>query len=197
MIPIETVYQTGSTLYAVIHNPDGTVWNTTLNTGAGGWEAFNSAHWSQYAISLTEQSPTGYYRGTYPTAITGVLTTEAVYVQLGGSPATSDSVTGLAQTQGANMAAVGGDVTAAINMSISGGELVQGAAVTGTLSKTQASTNLSASLINAYTNRTILWTSGVLAGVAAGITGYAVTNGVLTFTPVPAVPEDGSTFLII
>lgn len=194
MFPIETTYQTGLTLYAVIHHPDGRVANNTLMA----WEAFNPSNWADYAAPLTEQGATGYYRGAYPSWITGVLTTEAVYIQGSPSaPANNDTSTGLAQTQGTNLSAIGGSVAAALNMALSGAQLVAGAAEAGTLSTTQATTDLTHALLNAYQGRTILWTSGTLAGVAAGITGYAVAAGLLTFTPVPVAPSAGDEFVII
>ena len=193
MFPIETTYQTGLTLYAVIHHPDGRVANNTLMV----WETFNPSNWADYDVPLPEQGTTGYYRGAYPSWIAGVLTTEAVYIQGGGTPANNDTSTGLAQTQGANMAAIGGSVAAALNMALSGAQLVAGAAEAGTLSTTQATTDLTHTLLNAYQGRTILWTSGALAGVAAGITGYAVAGGLLTFTPVPVAPSAADTFIIV
>jgi len=192
--PIETAYQTGFTLYAVIHHPDGRVANNVDEA----WEEFNASNFADYAVALTEQGASGYYRGTYPSWITGVLTTEAIYLQADVNPAVGDAPTAsLIHSQGMNLAAIGGSVAAALNMALSGGQLVQGAAIAGTLSTTQASTDLTAALANSYVGRTILWTSGALVGVAAGITGYAVANGVLTFTPIPVAPTAADTFIIV
>jgi len=192
--PIETAYQTGFTLYAIVHHPDGRVANNVDEA----WEAFNASNFADYAVALTEQGASGYYRGTYPAWISGVLTTEAVYLQADVNPAVGDAPTAsLIHSQGTNLAAIGGGVAAALNMALSGAQLIQGAAVAGTLSTTQASTDLGQPLLNAYVGRTILWTSGTLMGVAAGITGYAATNGVLTFTPVPVAPTANDDFIIV
>jgi hypothetical protein len=77
-------YTTGKTLYAVILNPAGQAWYTVTPA----FENITAAHWSSYAISLTEQAATGIYLGNFPTGITtfaeyGVL----IYNQAGGSPA--------------------------------------------------------------------------------------------------------------
>ena len=56
---------------------------------------------------------------------------------------------------------------------------------------------MSASLANFYVGRTVLWTSGALAGVAAAIQGYAASGGLLTFTPTPVAPVAGDSFVIL
>lgn len=192
--PIETIYLTGATLYAVIHNPSGTVWNNNTLT----FETYNAGNWSNYAVPLTEQAGSGYYRGTYPAGISGVLTSEVFYEQKGGAPALSDAPpAGIIQSQGPNVGAIAGNQPAAQNLGKAAGAEVAGAAVTGTLSITQATTDLTQPLASAYVGRTILWISGALSGMAAGITAYAPSNGLLTFTALPAAPANGDKFLII
>lgn len=194
MPPIEAIYLVGANLYVVIHAPDGTVWNN--NTLA--FEAYNPSNWSNYAIALTEQAGSGYYRGTYPVAIAGVLTTEVLYERVGGAPALSDAPPkGILQSQGMDVGAVAGSQPAAANLGKAAAAEIPGSALTGTLSTTQATTDLTQALANAYAGRTVLWTSGALAGIAAGITAYAPSNGLLTFTALPAAPANGDKFLII
>lgn len=84
---IECIAQTGQTLYSVIHNSSGQLWNT----GGVAFENYNSAHWSNYVTSLTEQSPTGYYSAVFPIAIPVGKYTE-VYYQ--GSGLVTDAVIG-------------------------------------------------------------------------------------------------------
>lgn len=189
---IEESYQTGQTLYAVVRSA-GQIWNT--NTLA--FENYASGHWTQYAIAMTEQVPTQYYSASYPSQITGVLTTECVYVQSGVSPATTDQMIGQGQSQGANILSISGSVQAALNLLASLLTIINGAVTSGTLSTTQMSTNLGSATNNYLNGRVIIWTSGVLLGQAAAITAYNGTTKVLTFTGVTNAPSAADTFIII
>ena len=85
---IESIFTSGQTLYAVIRNRlNGQVWNN--NSLA--FEVFNSAHWAQYAIALTEQTGSGYYSATRPAGLAGFLTSDSIYQQGGGSPTIGDT----------------------------------------------------------------------------------------------------------
>lgn len=84
---IECISATGQTLYSVIHNGSGQIWTTTGQT----FENYNSAHWSNYVISLTEQSPSGYYTAAFPGQITAGKYTEVFYQ---GAGITTDPVIG-------------------------------------------------------------------------------------------------------
>jgi hypothetical protein len=193
MPTIETIYPTGNNLYAVIQDPaTAKVWNT----GTLLFEAYSSGHWANYAIALAERAGTGYYSAAYPAQIV-IRTSEVLYLRAGGSPTVGDVPVTLGNSQGNNMAAINGSVAAANNAGLAAGSEVQGAAQSGTLTTTQMSTGLAATLNGAYVGRTVIWTSGVLAGVAAAITGYASTNGVLTFTQVPSAPSPGDAFIIV
>lgn len=77
---LETVnVSTGLSLYALIRDISGQVWNGSA------FEAYNSAHWSTYAITLTEQTSSGYYKGSFPAAIAAGIYSFVVHQ---GSPAT-------------------------------------------------------------------------------------------------------------
>lgn len=195
MNPIEAVYITGATLYAIIHNPNGQVWNN--NTLA--FENYNSSNWSNYAVPLTEQASSGYYRAAFPSQISGVLTTELCYQQKGGGPAIPGDGPAIAQSQsqGVSLKALNGSIAAAANLSSATASEIPGTAQTGTLSTTQATTSLTQALANAYVGRSLVWLTGALAGVTAGITAYASSGGLLTFTALPVAPSNGDTFLII
>lgn len=191
-LPIEVSYPAGATLYFIVHNPDSTVWNGTT------WESFTPANWATYAIHMTEQAGSGYYRGVYPVGISDVITTEAIYVQAGGSPALGDAPSiGLGQSQGMNIRTISGVQVAADNMAVSGSQLIRGTAQAGTLTNTSMPTNLTSVLANAYRGRTIIWTSGDLVGVATAIVSYTVAGGVLTYSPVPVAPAAADTFIIV
>ena len=74
--------------------------------------------------------------------------------------------------------------------------IITGSAQTGTLSTTQASTNLSGYADDQLIGRVVTWTSGACDGESTDITDYANTNGVLTFTALTTAPSNGDTFKI-
>lgn len=200
--PLETNYQIGSTLYDVIRGvqADGSLqyWNTTLNAGAGGWEAFNSAHWAQYAIALTEDANTGYYHAAYPAGIVGVLTSETAYVQAGAGPVLGDApAASIARSQGQNVGAVAGDanVPSTLQQNLFA---VQPGAAAGVPTASVIPTNLTNAQANAFAGRAVVFTSGAAIGCAARIVGYVVLNGVLTLAaPLPVAPAAGDTFVLV
>lgn len=194
--PIETAYQSGAILYAVIHNKDGTVWNNTNSA----FESYNQSNWEQYAVPLTEQTNSGYYRAAFPVAIGDELTTECIYSQVGGSPNISDAQpgpAGIGQAQGVDIAAVVHDETAASNMQVNLDQLQQGSAIAGTLSTTQMSTNLVSSVNNLYVGRLLILTSGALRQEVTTISAYNGTTKTLSFTALTGTPSPGDGFLII
>ena len=194
LLPIEVLYPvSGANLYSIRHNPDGTVFNN--NTLA--WEAYNSSNWAQYAIALTEQSGSFYYRAAPPTASTDVIATDCIYVRAGATPALGDIPIGSAQTSGSNIFSINGEVLPATKMGKAAGTEVTGAAISGTLTTKAMSTDLTNALTNAYVGRSIVWTSGSLTGVAAGIVSYNGTTKVIGFTAVPTAPSVGDTFVIV
>ena len=195
--PIEIAYQTGATLYCVIHNKDGTVWNNNTQL----FESFTPSNWGYYAVALTEQGSSGYYRGTFPSAIGSALTTECTYNQQGGSPAIDpDAQAGpisIGQSQGSDIAAVVHNETAASNMQVNLSQLMQGSVISGTISTTQAPTNLISGTANLYTGRLLIFTSGALAQEVATITGYSGAGGILYFSATTSAPAPGDMFLIV
>lgn len=195
---IESLYLSGRTLYVTIH-AGGQVWNK--DTAA--FENYNQANWAHYAVALAEQTSSGYYSASYPSAIpAGTLSTECLYQQNGatatlpGVPG-GDSFLSSFQSQGVNLQNIGGSGATALNFGASAGVIVRGAAVTGTLSTTQMSTNLTNPVNSAYIGRIVIFTSGTLIGQATNITAYNHTNGVLTFTAVTGAPANGDAFVIV
>lgn len=83
MALLESVTITGITVYALIHNSTGQVWN-----GAA-FENYLDANWATYPVFLTEQAPSGYYIATAPAIGPGAFT-YVLYQQLGGSPVDTD-----------------------------------------------------------------------------------------------------------
>lgn len=84
---IEVGSKSGLTLYATLHNSTGQVWN------GSSFVSYNSANWSTYAISLTEQTGSGYYTAAFPSVTAGKYTVKA-YKQFAGSPAIDDGAIG-------------------------------------------------------------------------------------------------------
>lgn len=196
MNPIETVYASGSTLYAVIHKGDGTVWNDVAQT----YQAYNGANWASYAIPLVEQGG-GYYYGTFPAAAAGdFLTTEVVYLQAGGAPDLVDApATGVGQSQGVDVAAIKNSVLAAQNLNLSALSMKQCTIVaTGTTTAMKLFTDLTDAGINIYQGRIVVVTSNALIRAVANIASYNQTEKSITLAgTLPGVPALGTTLLII
>lgn len=86
-------YPTGSTLYALLFDSTGNVWNGSAFTAPG------SANWTDYDIAMTEvATATGVYRGTMPAAAAGVYGW-TVRKQSGGSPAVGDVAVGVGRIE--------------------------------------------------------------------------------------------------
>ena len=96
-----------------------------------------------------------------------------------------------------DMTALDGSATAASNLNKSALTIVTGAAVAGTLSTTQMTTDLSEATDDHYNGRVIIWTSGVLTGQAATITDYTGATKKLTFAAITEAPSVGDMFNII
>jgi len=192
--PIETTSASGVNLYAILHNPDGRVWNAVNSA----WETFNAGNWAQYAIALTEQSTTGYYRAAYPAAAVDVLATVVGYLRAGGAPAITDGATGASQVQGVNVVALSENLDSAANLAASASAMVRGAVIAGTSTTTSFPTNLTGTVDNDYQSRAIMFLSGVLDGQVGNITAYDHTTAVVTvggaFT---AAPSAGDSFIIV
>lgn len=74
---------TGQTMYCIVVSGAMFLNGTTL-------EAYNAAHWTNYAISLTDPHTIGMYSGTMPLASAGNYSPN-YYRQASGSPATTDA----------------------------------------------------------------------------------------------------------
>ena len=75
--------------------------------------------------------------------------------------------------------------------------IIYGQAATGTLSTTQATTNLTGYADDQLIGRVVIWLSGDCEGEATDITDYASTGGLLTFTALTTAPGNGDTFKIV
>lgn len=75
--------------------------------------------------------------------------------------------------------------------------IILGAAATGTLSTTQATSDLTGYGDDQLIGRVIIWLTGNCEGEATDITDYASASGLLTFTALTVAPGNGDTFKII
>ena len=84
----------GLTLYFQIRNSTASIYNTNTTL----FETFSDANWTKYNISLTEQGASGYYVGSFPTAITiSGLFSISVFQQLTGTQKETDTLVGSGQ----------------------------------------------------------------------------------------------------
>lgn len=188
----------------------GTYWN-----GAS-MESYASAHLTTYGVGMPEDTGSGRYIFTMPGGVpngnyllTPYLLTTPPNLTLGGDTALDIARMGWRDgniidiASGLNVVQINGSAVAAANLAVSAATFVIGAVAAGTISGSQMTTNLAPA--NAFTNmyaaRTLIFTSGVNAGLAVLVTAFSVTGGKLTFVaynsqPAPAVPSVGDTFII-
>lgn len=201
MQPIETIYQTGQTLYAVVRgvvSGSRQVWNTTLNSGSGGWETYSSGHWSQYAIAMTEEN-LGYYYCSFPAGISNVITTETLWLQGGGSPTLGDTGIGIGQSQGENVVGIAGDATAPTVQTSALLTMLTGTVVTGSLTAMSFSTDVVNANINFCQGRAILFLLGSsLANQGGTIISYDPNTQIITVAAsFTSAPVNADSFIIV
>ena len=97
----------------------------------------------------------------------------------------------------ADLAAIAGDAASATALSKSASTIVSGAAVAGTLTTTQMSTDLTQTANDHFKGRILIFTGGTLDDQAVEITAYNGTTKVLTFSALTAAPSVGDTFVIV
>ena len=159
---------------------------------------------------LLDAIPTTAMRGTDSAALASVCT-EARLAELdaGNIPSDLDAVLvdtgttipGLLGTPAADVsadiAAVKVDTAATLaDTVLLSSVFAVGAAITGTLSITQMSTNLTEATDDHYNGRLITWTSGVLKDQQTDITDYTGSTKVLTYTATTDAPSNTDTFVI-
>lgn len=177
--------------------------------------AYNSANWASYNVAMPEDTGSGRYKWTMPGGVpngsywlTPYLLNAPPTPVLGGDTPLDIVRLGWKDgnlveiTSALNVGAINGVAAAAVNLAASAASMVIGAAAAGTLSTTQMTTNLGATVANIYAGRVLYFTSGVNAGLACLITAYAVTGGKLTFiaygnNAAPSAPSAADTFVII
>jgi hypothetical protein len=86
---------------------------------------------------------------------------------------------------------------AAAKLALSAAGIITGAAVTGTLSATVATTDLTGFANDQLIGRILVVTSGDAEGEATDITDYASSGGTLTFTALTTAMGNGDTFAVV
>ena len=96
---IKCTYESGHTLYALIFNAAGQVWDQTNDGGNGSFEAYAAASIDNYDVPLLEiATASGQYRGTFDSHVSAGVYSVVLYYQPGASPAITDSQLGHAST---------------------------------------------------------------------------------------------------
>lgn len=96
-----------------------------------------------------------------------------------------------------DVTAISTSTDAADKLEASAETIEAGAAIAGTLSTTQMTTNLTEATNDHYNGRVIIWTSGVLIRQATDITDYDGASKMLTYTAVTEAPSATDTFVIV
>ena len=97
----------------------------------------------------------------------------------------------------ADMVAISGSATAADNLEASALGVVTGSAITGTLTATQFTTDLTEATNDHYNGRVVVFTSGDLAGQAKAILDYDGSAKALTTRAFTEAPGNGDAFVIV
>ena len=97
----------------------------------------------------------------------------------------------------ADMTKISGDATAADRLEESANGAIPFTVQTGTLSTTQCSTNLAEGTDEHYTNSSVIFLTGALAGQRRKITAYTGTGGILTYAAMTEAPSNGDTGVIV
>lgn len=97
---LQLAHTPGQTVYAIIRNAAGQVWNGST------FVSQNNSNWGTYAVALTETPANGgFYVGNFP-AVAGGAYSVVAYQQAGGSPAVTDSRIGVGSVAWSGTAAV-------------------------------------------------------------------------------------------
>lgn len=187
-------YTTGSTLYAILRNAAGEVYNGSVFDATP-----TTGEWASYDIALTEDASTGLYRGTMPAVAAGAYTFE-VRLQAGGSPAATDRVVG----QGALMWS--GTTSSEDRLARSAGQVLPGVVDTSSFAATVTQFESSSPLppqldADFFKDATIYFEGGDLAGQRVAVTAWSSqgggTRGRFTVTSATRAPINGQKFLVI
>lgn len=86
---IEVSYLTAKTVYSLVRNSVGQIWNGAT------FEAYATANYANYVVQMTEQgTASAFYTGTFPPAIGAGVYNIVAHVQIGGAPLETDPTVG-------------------------------------------------------------------------------------------------------
>lgn len=85
---ITTSGQSNLSVYAFIRDNTGAIWNGST------FVAFNVSNWATYALSMTEQTSSGFYSVAFPSAISQGRYYLTIHAVISGSAAAGDDVIG-------------------------------------------------------------------------------------------------------
>lgn len=201
MNPAELQYSPNKNVQLVVHHPDGRVWSFESDA----WVTFSAGDWVDYQYDLNEQNGTGYYRRAYPLTevqLAGVLPTEAYYERLGSTAILpgadgGDIPIGTSQALGVDVFALHESTEAARLLAASAGTMETGTVQSGANTDQQMVTDLTAGEDNAYRGRVVIFTTGDNQRVAAIVTGFIVSTGILSFTQIPSAAGVGDEFVLV
>ena len=112
-------------------------------------------------------------------------------------PATDNATLTVASGRAdADMKALNGVTGSAANLEQGAAAIAKGAAIAGTLTTTQMTTDLTETTDSHYVGLVVKWTTGALAEQGTEITGYDGTTKKLTFTDVTDAPAATDKFVI-
>lgn len=183
-------------------------WNTTINAGAGGFEAYNAANIAAYGLPLTEIGSTGVYSGAVPAGISiADIYSLPVYIKAagaGGSLVAGDLTSGPIGMGDLDWT---GSVVASVNRVESRTEGLPSKAVQveDSVNDTGATTTVckGSSALSAtddfYVKARLLFTSGSNLGASPRqVKSYLGATRQFTFKDAwPNAPANGDTFIII
>ncbi len=96
-----------------------------------------------------------------------------------------------------NVESINDSAEAAQDLRFSAGTIVRGTAVSGTLSTTQMTTDLTETTDNHYKGRILIWTSGALKDQATDVSGYLGATKRFTYTATTEAPAAGDAFVLV
>ena len=171
--------------------------------GAGGYDPTTDSN-----EALRDTAPMGTaMRGTDSAALATVCT-EGRLAELDAANLPTDvaalaTAANLATAQTAITAikaitdAIGATAAANLARSCGAAGIVFGTAITGTLSTTQFTTDLTEATNDHYKGRVVIFLTGVLAGQGSDITAYTGATKLVTVTAMTEAPSNNDTFIIV
>lgn len=169
---------------------------TDTDMGFGGSMTKRTSKTGSYRGQFTVSAANGFELGkVYSIDITAIIA--GVTTKANGGWFRVVAAEGTAGYPVSDAVRINNNATAAVNLAISAGLMAPGTAITGTLSTTQATTDLSSTTDSNYVGRYIYFRTGALAGQSQKISAYNGTTKLLTFAAFTTAPSNGDLFIIV